>query len=179
MAASDTKFAEDISPSIKISAVFSILKDSYFGKGPVTIDKPFLDELTKKLERKTDEKFSDEFKREQEIKVQQRGYFFDWNIFQWLFQWFLKSFTELPKMASDESDTEFEEDFSPKVRISDVISRIENLYYGKEPVIIDENFLDALKRENLPLPNEILTKIFSYLLLEVRFCQKILMFHRS
>ena len=46
------------------------------------------------------------------------------------------------------------------------ISSIKDLYFGKGPV----------ERENLPLPNELLAKIFSYLDIKVRFCQKILLF---
>ena len=89
-------------------------------------------------------------------------------------------------MASD--DPKFAEDFSPSVKISDVISSIKDLHFGKGPVTIDEKFLDEIKSvleskvapgnlpDNLPLPNEMLFKIFSYLDLKVRFCQKILMF---
>ena len=49
---------------------------------------------------------------------------------------------------------------------SKFISSIKDLSFGKGPV----------ERENLPLPNEMLAKIFSYLDIKVRFCQKILVF---
>ena len=85
-------------------------------------------------------------------------------------------------MASD--DPKFAEDFSPSVKISDVISSIKDLHFGKGPVTIDEKFLDEIKSVleskfapgYLPLPNEMLAKIFSYLDLKVCFCHKILMF---
>ena len=85
-------------------------------------------------------------------------------------------------MASD--DSKFAEDFSPSIKISDVISSIKDLYFGKGPVSIDEKFLDEIKSVlesklapgYLPLPNEMLAKIFSFLDIKVRFCQKILIF---
>ena len=49
---------------------------------------------------------------------------------------------------------------------SKFISSIKDLFFGKGPV----------ERENLPLPNEMLAEIFSYLDIKVRFCHKILLF---
>ena len=62
---------------------------------------------------------------------------------------------------------------SPSIEIDEVISSIKDLYFGR-PVIVDEKFLNKLKsvleskvtlpeEEGLPLPNEMLTKIFGYL----------------
>ena len=55
MMASDPKrpkFAEDFSPSVKVSDVLDVIKDLYFGTGPVNIDEKFLDELKSVLESK-------------------------------------------------------------------------------------------------------------------------------
>ena len=52
MMASDPKIAEDFSPSVKISDVLDVIKDLYFGTGPVNIDENFLDELKSVLESK-------------------------------------------------------------------------------------------------------------------------------
>ena len=58
---------------------------------------------------------------------------------------------------------------------SKFISSIKDLFFGKGPVE-RENLTLPNEIENLPLPNEMLAKIFSYLDIKVRFCQKILLF---
>ena len=122
--------------------------------------------------------------------------------------------TVFTKMASVPKYPKLAEDFSPSVKISEVLDAIKDLYFGAGPVNIDEKFLDELKsvleskivpansdigsseifgghpvmkkssdgtgskvllpdisksewelanEEGLPLPNEMLTEIFSYL----------------
>jgi uncharacterized protein YbcI len=147
MASYDPKFVEYFSPSVKISDVISSIKDLYFGKGPVNIYEKFLDEIKSVMDL--------------DKKIRNRMPSYD--------QYY---------------DPKFAEDFSPSVKISVVISSIKDLYFGKGPVNIDEKFLDEIKSVleskiapgNLPLPNEMLVKIFSYLDLKVCFCHKILMF---
>ena len=48
--ASDPKFAEDFSPSVKISEVLDVIEEKYFG--PVNIDENFLVELKSVLKNK-------------------------------------------------------------------------------------------------------------------------------
>ena len=110
--------------------------------------------------------------------VKQPVFFLDWiRIFFWIFQrLFWLGVNEFRNMASD---PKFAEDFSPSVKISDVNSSIKDLYFGKGLVIINEKFLDELKNwrakqhlvHNLPLPNEILTKIFSFLDIQKKNCR--------
>ena len=47
--ASDPNFSEDFLSSVKISDVLDVIKDLYFGTGPVNIDENFLDELNSVL----------------------------------------------------------------------------------------------------------------------------------
>ena len=72
-------------------------------------------------------------------------------------------------------DPKFVEYFSPSVKISDVISSIKDLL-RKSLDEIKSVLESKIAPGNLPLPNEMLVKIFSYLDHKVCFCHKILMF---